>query len=88
MPLDEFWYGEEELLTVYIKAYYEDARYHAWINGYYVYIADLIATSNTWGDDKGKEKYPDYYDEKNKHKVEIKEQPKVKDDNHFLAQYY
>ena len=89
MPLDEFWYGDEELLTIYVKAYYEDARYHAWINGYYTYIANVISTSNTWGGKDGKDvKYPDYNEEKNKYKVEIKEKPRSKDDNHFISQFY
>lgn len=89
MPLIEFWNDEEELLHAYIKAYYEDVRYTSWLNGYYMYVAQLTATSNTWGGDKGKDvSYPDYHQENEIPHVDIKEKPKGPNDNNFLAQFY
>lgn len=59
MPVEEFWYGEEELLNSYIKAYFNRVKYNSWMNGYYTYVAQLTATSNTWGGDNGKKaEYP------------------------------
>lgn len=86
----EFWYEDEELLNVYVKAFYERTNYNAWVNGYYTYIAQLTASSNTWGGNKGKEvQYPLYNSNlQDKKKIEIKEQPKNDHDNHFLSQFY
>jgi len=92
MSLDDFWYGEEEMLEAYIKAYFNGTQYEAWINGYFTYIAQLTSTSNTWGGNSGKKaKYPQYAEIVNKEQtkaIETRNVPKVKDDNEFLSQFY
>ena len=82
MPIEEFWYGEEELLNVYIKAYFNGTKYNAWINGYYTYVAQLTATSNTWGGNDGKKvEYPQL-------DIEAKNKESKKIEYTDLSQFY
>lgn len=91
MTPHQFWYEEEELLEVYIKAYFERTRYEAWINGQYAYLAQTIVISNALGGDKAeKESYPDYESitrTKNQNQDETLK-PKSINDNQFLSQFY
>lgn len=88
MSTYDFWYGEEELLNVYIKAYFEKSKYEAWINGYYNYVAHVTAIANMFNSKKEKDiPYPDYDIDK-KEKIDIKGTPKNNNDYEFLSQYY
>lgn len=90
MPLDEFWYGEEDLLNAYAKAYYNDCKYTAWLNGQYTYIAQLTATTNTWGGKEGKKaEYPSFESVDDKYiEQQEKTKPKGNNDNAYLSQFY
>ena len=43
MPLDEFWYGEEELFCSYVKAYRNRVNYTSWMNNLYAKPIDFEA---------------------------------------------
>lgn len=90
MPIDEFWYEEQELLNAYIKAYFNNCKYTAWINGQYTYVAQLTVTSNMWGGEKGKKaEYPDFREiNEQANKTELIETPKSNNDNYLLSQFY
>lgn len=91
MTQDDFWYGELELMSVYIKAYFDNIKYTSWLNGYYVYVANITANANAWGGDKGKDvKYPDFEDIEGTDKS-IKETNEIelnKNDYSLLSQLY
>ena len=92
MTVNQFWYEDEYLLNVYLKAYFEKTKYESWLNGYYNYVAQTTATANAWGGDKGKKiEYPTYESIENKME-EIETKTKIKpngnNDNHYLSQFY
>lgn len=60
MPLDEFWHGDERLLSAYQKAYMRDKSFTAWANGLEHYRAICIALADNKG--KGEKEYPKWSD--------------------------
>ncbi|MEG0365475.1 MAG: hypothetical protein RR585_01470 [Coprobacillus sp.] len=90
MTANDFWYGDEYLLNVYIKAYFNKTKYEAWQTGYYNYVAQITALSNSFGGKKGKNiEYPDFSSFEEKQKIiEVKEEPRGKNDNKYLSQFY
>lgn len=46
MPLDEFWYGEEELFYSYVKAYRNRVNYMSWMNNLYAMKALEVVVNN------------------------------------------
>lgn len=87
MSEQDFWYGDVYLLDAYIKAYFNNVKYTAWLNGYYSYIANLTATANSWGGEKGKDaKYPDF--DSVEETVKTKKIDLNKNDYSLLSQLY
>lgn len=63
MPINEFWYGDIELLDCYKTAYYRQQSYSAWLQGQYNFVAFSVVISNVFakhGDKKAE--YPDWED--------------------------
>lgn len=86
----DFWYGDEFLLNVYVKAYFEKTKYESWLNGYYNYVAQVTALSNMFSDKKSKQiNYPSF-EISSADKIEKIESSKPRNNNdyEFLSQYY
>lgn len=49
MPLDLFWYDDEEYLKLYVQAYYEKVKLQAWMNGQLNYVAYSAIVSQMFG---------------------------------------
>lgn len=63
MPLDLFWYGEEEYLEVYMTAYYENMKMQSWLEGQFNYVAYSAVVAQIFGN---KGEYPSYKEIENK----------------------
>ena len=80
MPLNMFWHGEMELLQAYQKAYYSNASYTAWMQGYYNFVAHSISLGNAFAKKGAKPvEYPKYKDPMDKLNAPIEKPRDVED---------
>lgn len=85
----DFWYGDEYLLNVYVKAYFERTKYESWLNGFYNYTAQVTALSNMFSSKESEHiDYPSL-ETSNSNKIKkIENKPKNNNDYEFLSRYY
>jgi uncharacterized protein YgiM (DUF1202 family) len=63
MPINEFWYGDTRLLSVYQKAFLRNQSYTAWLQGQYNSVAFGIVLNNAFGKKGAKaQEYPNWKD--------------------------
>lgn len=86
MPLDEFWYGEEDLFYSYVKAYRNRVNYTTWMQGIYnlkaleVIVNNVMPSAVNIGFGGGKVKPVQYYDKPINMDVSEKEQTVTEED--------
>lgn len=69
MPLDVFWYEDEEYFEFYVQAYYENLKMQAWLEGQFNYVAYSAVVAQMFGN---KGEYPSYKEIENKEKAQEK----------------
>ena len=63
MTIEQFWFGEIDLLKVYQIQYIRDKSYTAWINGQFSMVGNGLALSNSFAKKGTKPKeYPNWQD--------------------------
>ncbi len=74
MSLNMFWHGDMDLLNAYQKAYYSNAAYNAWLQGFYNFQAHSMSLSNAFAKKGSKPiEYPKFKDPMEKFNAPINE---------------